>query len=181
MFQTCDGKSVLVAIKGLKNSMQGINNISIQLLKHLQEKHCNLLAEQFNKWMSGDPIDESFKRGILLPLPKVSSPTLLKHYRPIVVLPTIYRLYSTIINNQLMDTCDDFKLVHECQCGFKRKGSTLDQLIVLKSVVHYHISRKLPIFITITDIKNAYGSVIHSKLCLLLKQYGFNDQVTKVV
>ncbi|KAL9653921.1 hypothetical protein ABK040_012979 [Willaertia magna] len=98
-FCNCDRKLVLSIIRKMKNSIRNIDNISILLLKQLQEKHYKILTKQFNKWLSGLLIDKSFKRKLLLPLPKISSFTLLKHFRLIVVLSTIYRVYSTIINN----------------------------------------------------------------------------------
>ena len=90
--------------------------------------------------------------GLLLPLPKVGSPNNITQYRPIVVLSTIYRLFSTIINSQFMLILEEANIIHPAQRGFMKKGSTIDHIITLRSVMSSHIQHKQPLFSMALDI-----------------------------
>ncbi|KAL9641820.1 hypothetical protein ABK040_011805 [Willaertia magna] len=180
-FEEVSGKEVKYFIKKLKNSMQGIDNISVQLLKSMKTSSCQLLANHFNLWIKGLNIPSELKMGILLPLPKVAKPQSFKDFRPIVVLPVIYRLFSTIINSQLMEVCESNNLIHNCQRGFRRKASTLDQLIIVRTVTSHYIQLKKQFFITILDIKNAYGSVLFSKFKDILNSINMNDSNNEAI
>ncbi|KAL9644886.1 hypothetical protein ABK040_005366 [Willaertia magna] len=85
-FTAITSKEVEIFAKKLKNSMQGINNISVNLLKNLDNEMYNTLAFHYNEWLSGKEIHISFslKLGILLPLNAAN----FKTYRSIVELLT---------------------------------------------------------------------------------------------
>ena len=43
-----------------------------------------------------------------------------------------------------------------------------------------HIQHKQPLFSMALDIQNAYGSVNHDRLKLVMKKHGFNEKVSKM-
>ncbi|KAL9655519.1 hypothetical protein ABK040_002186 [Willaertia magna] len=180
-FTAITSKEVEIFAKKLKNSMQDIDNISVNLLKNLDNEMYNTLAFHYNEWLSGKDIPSSLKLGILLPLPKVPIPNNFKDYRPIVVLPVLYRLFATIVNNQFMDICEDYNIISDCQRGFRRKASTLDQLIVVRTVIDEYLFKKKPIFTTTLDIKNAYGSVLFDKFKQILNYIRIHSSANQTI
>ncbi|KAL9651014.1 hypothetical protein ABK040_012758 [Willaertia magna] len=167
-FTAITSKEVEIFTKKLKNSMQGIDNISVNLLKNLDNEMYNTLAFHYNEWLSRKDIPSSLK---LLLLPKIPVLNNFKDYRSIVVLLILYRLFATIINNQLMDICEDYNIISDCQRGLRRKASTLDQLIVVRTVIDEYLFKKKPIFTTTLNIKNAYGSVLFDKFKQILNYF----------
>ncbi len=181
--KTFTKKSLFKTIATTKNSMAGWDNIPVKFLKMLDSKAIDKFVEPFNKIIEGkESIPSSFKQGILIPLPKVDRPTKLNNFRPIVVLPTLYRILSTFINGQIMDIINNNPgIINENQRGFLAKSSTTDNLSVVRTVVNDYIQKGKSIFIATLDIKNAYGSVIHSKLIETLRTKGFNSNTCNLI
>jgi hypothetical protein len=156
-------------------------NIPVQLLKVLDKQSLQLLATAINKAISNQEVPKELGIGILLPLPKTNSPSKLSDFRPIVVLSVLYRLFSSIINFQFMEILERANIIHPAQRGFMRKGSTMDHLITFNTALNYKVHHKQEIHAIALDIKNAYGSVIHSKLIAILKKHGFKSSVTNLI
>lgn len=176
---TC--KELKAIIGKTKNSMSGYDNISVPLLKVLDKPSLNLIAKAISLAMSESDVPAELGVGILLPLPKTPTPSKLSDYRPIVVLSTLYRLFSSVVNIQFMDILERAKIIHPAQRGFMKKGSTMDHLVTLRTAMSSKISEKQQIFAMALDIKNAYGSVIHDRLISILRKHGFHTSVTNLV
>lgn len=176
---TSKGLSELV--RKTKNSMPGYDNISVQLLKVLDKTAMDILARAYNGIIITNNIPPELKQGILIPLPKVGNTISLGDFRPIVVLPTLYRVFSAYINEELGNILEAAKIIHPAQRGFRRKGSTHDHLITLRTAISEYRKNNKQIYTTALDITNAYGSVIHQKLLKIGKDIGLNDSTVDLV
>jgi hypothetical protein len=56
-----------------------------------------------------------------------------KNYRPITILSCLGKLF-TVLSERLTKYSDDFFILNENQCGFRKGYSTLDNLFVSKSI-----------------------------------------------
>jgi len=168
-------------IRKTKNSMPGYDNISVQLLKVLDKTAMDILARAYNGIIITNNIPPELKQGILIPLPKVGNTVSLSDFRPIVVLPTLYRVFSAYINEELGNILEAAKIIHPAQRGFRRKGSTHDHLITLRTAISEYRKNNKQIYTTALDITNAYGSVIHQKLLKIGKDIGLNDSTVDLV
>ncbi|KAG2373708.1 hypothetical protein C9374_011797 [Naegleria lovaniensis] len=180
-FQHITAKELGKVISKTKNSMAGYDNISVPLLKILDNNSLQVLAKCINHTIDSEMVPKELGIGILLPLPKVNMPTKLSDFRPIVVLSVIYRLFSSIINKQFMNILEEANLIHTAQRGFMKKGSTLEHLINLRTALAYKCQHKQEVFAMALDIKNAYGSVIHKRFISILKKHGFRSSVINLL
>ena len=181
-FAAASPNSIGNTIRKMKNSMYGIDRIPMEVFKAMNEAALAKLSDVFNEIIvNGKPIPDSWKSGLLLPIPKCNNPHSLNDFRPIVVLPLIYRIFSSFINSQLMHIVENHQLIHSSQRGFRPNASTTDQLVVVKSIAAKYRQQKKPFFFCTLDIKNAYGSVVHSKLNQILSLTGFNNSVRQTV
>ena len=60
----------------------------------------------------------------IVPVPKCSSPSILSHYRPISVLPTVSKSFEKIIDARVSNFLNKNKLVTNFQYGFRNNTST---------------------------------------------------------
>lgn len=96
--------------------MPGWDNIPVELLKVLDKDSLAIVVDIFNAVIEGnEDIPDSLKRGILLPLPKKDRIATLSDFRPIVVLSTVYRLFSSVINEQFTNILDEAKIIHPAE------------------------------------------------------------------
>ena len=51
------------------------------------------------------------------------------NYRPISILPTILNVFEKHVNSHLMRFLNKYKLIHECQSGFRQKHSCNTALV----------------------------------------------------
>ena len=70
-------------IKNLKNSKQGIDSISITILKENSEFLSYIIADLINKCFETGLFPKSLKKAIVLPLHKKDSTDIMTNYRPI--------------------------------------------------------------------------------------------------
>ncbi|KAF0974530.1 hypothetical protein FDP41_006562 [Naegleria fowleri] len=180
-FHHITAKELDKVISKTKNSMAGYDNISVPLLKILDNNSLQILAKCINHTIDSEMVPKELGIGILLPLPKINMPSKLSDFRPIVVLSVIYRLFSSIINKQFMNVLEEANLIHTAQRGFMKKGSTLEHLISLRTAFAYKYQHKQEVFAMALDIKNAYGSVIHKRFISILKKHGFHSSVINLL
>src|SRR3989338_8325875 len=152
------------------------------VFKSMDNAALEILSQAFNSILvEGLPIPSAWKEGLLIPLPKISQPKSLPDFRPIVVLPIIYRIFSSYVNYHLMEKVEKDKIIHPTQRGFRRSASTTDQLVIVKSIVTEYRKKRSPLFMSTLDIKNAYGSVVHSKLREILNHVGLNLSTSQLI
>ena len=87
-------------------SMPGWDKVPMLVFKSMDKAALEILSQAFNSIIvEGLPIPSSWKEGLLLPLPKISQPKSLSDFRPIVVLPIIYRLLNIYNNVPFISYC----------------------------------------------------------------------------
>ena len=58
---------------------------------------------------------------------------MLKNYRPVSLLPICCKTFEKLIFNALYSFFEDYKLLNQCQSGFKKNDSCISQLV---SITH---------------------------------------------
>ena len=90
-------------IKELKNNKApGIDNLPAELIKEGGNKLIYFLHKLFELIWIKETIPEEWKTGVICPIHKKGDPMLCKNYRPITLLPTIYKLLSKILYIRLL-------------------------------------------------------------------------------
>ncbi len=104
---------------------------------------------------------------IINPIPKSSTldPRDPLSYRGIALACTMYKLYSSILNNRLSLWCEgNNKLVDE-QNGFRKKRSTIDHIASLTNIIDTRKKvKKCLLFCAFIDFRKAYDLVNRDKL-----------------
>lgn len=105
-------------------------------------------------------------------VPKVSSPTTVKDYRPIACCTTLYKLISKIITRRLKEVISD--IVGLAQSAFIEGRSIVDNILFSHEIFKGY-SRKgvSPRCVMKIDLRKAYDSLEWSFLHQILAAYGF--------
>ena len=59
------------------------------------------------------------------------------NYRAITLLSCIGKVFTSIINNRLNKYLEENKILNEMQSGFRKEYSTIDNIMVLYSLIKY--------------------------------------------
>ena len=124
---------------------------------------------------------EDWKKSNVVPVHKKESKNLIKHYRPISLLPIFSKIFETFIFNSLFNYFMQNELL--CQSGFIPGGSYLAQLLSITHEIYKSFDCNPPvdkrgIFF---DASKAFDKVWHEGFILKLRSYGIDSDLLKLL
>ena len=104
-------------------------------------------------------------------------PRLPLQYRGISLLSTVYKIYSSVINNRVMEIAETHKLFVDEQNGFRAKRSCDDHIYSLTTVIRNRQTKKLPTFVAFVDLEKAFDRVDRQLLFYKLRSMGLGGKL----
>ena len=133
------------------------------------------MLELFNDILTNrDDPPETWKHTRLIVIFKKGEPKLVSNYRPIALLPILYKLFSrmlcariesTIINGQ---SCD--------QAAYRKGYSTEDHLLSLTLLIEGCNEWNADLFIGMVDFEKAFDSIEHDPMWNVLEEQGVSTE-----
>ena len=111
---------LLKQIKIYKSS--GIDNISSRILKDALINLNEQLLFLINLSINNNSFPSDWKRGTVIPLPKVSNPSKVGDLRPITLLPIPSKITEKLIYSQIMNFLENNNYISGNQFGFRKKN-----------------------------------------------------------
>ena len=97
------------------------------------------------------------------------------NYRPISLLPSIYKVFKKTIYTQLFQYLTVNSLLHANQYGFRANYSTELELIELVDRIYSQLGeKKIPIAIFM-DLSKAFDTIDHEILISKMEYYGIKN------
>ena len=84
-----------------------------------------------------------------------SDPRIPLNYRGISLLSTIYKIYSSVLNNRLVYYLEDNNVLVNEQNGFHRDRSCTDHVFTLNSI----IQKRKETFVTLIDLQQEHSTI----------------------
>ena len=167
--------------KGSKHISPGLDGITYQLLAKLHWIP-QALANIFNKIIDQQTSPEFWRYGVTILLHKGGSKDL-SNFRPITLTATISKLFHTIVAAWLEHAITDSGLIKTTiQKGFLMGISgAIEHDLVLDEVLSDAKSSKRQLHMLLVDLKNAFGSVPHTKIQWALRRFGVPTWVQQYV
>ena len=143
------------SIKNLKNNKaSSFHCISNEMLKAGKDTLHQVLLPIFNTSLSFNLYPTQWKKDILSPLHKSGDKTDTNNFRRIVVSSCLGKLYSSMLNNRLMEKCKSEKIVHRSQASGKQNVRTADHLLVLQHLITKYVKlNKQKLYVCFYDLK----------------------------
>ena len=152
----------------------GIQGFWIKNLTSLHER----LAEHLQCVLDGNiPVWMTTGKTTLI-LKDPAEPTKESNYRPITCLPTIWKLLTSIISDEIYTFLENQNLIPWQQKGNKRKSrGTKDQLLIDKLITTTARRKHRNLRMVWIDYRKAYDSVPHSWIIKCLRMFGIADNI----
>lgn len=158
----------------------GIDNIHNYWYKKFTCVH-EQLTKQLNDLIEHpEEMPEFLTQGITYMLPKTEDTKNPAKYRPITCLPTIYKILTACITNQIYKYCEEKGIMTEQQKGCRRNAQGCKEQLIIDSVMleqAYKSNRS--IYVTYIDYKKAFDSVPHSWLIHVLEIYKIDKRLVR--
>ncbi|GJZ58056.1 RNA-directed DNA polymerase, eukaryota [Tanacetum coccineum] len=104
-------------------------------------------------------------------IPKVSDAKMVKDFRPISLVGSLYKIIAKLLANHLVHVLGD--IVNEVQYAFVANRQILDGPFILNELLQWCKSKKKQSLIFKVDFEKAYNSVRWDFLDDVLKKFGF--------
>ncbi|CAH2268874.1 jg21145 [Pararge aegeria aegeria] len=149
---------IIEAIKRLKlEKSPGPDNITNEALKTAHTILATPLAELFNLILQKSETPTQWSESNIILLYKKGDPKDIGNYRPISLLPTLYKLFSTIINARISPTIGARQPVE--QAGFRKAFSTIDHIHTLELIIEKYQEHQRPLYLAFIDYQKAFDTL----------------------
>ena len=175
-------EEVKLAVNKLKvGKACGVDCIQNELLK--QEELLTVLWKLLCLCFDKSIVPSIWLKAIISPIPKCATkdPYTPLNYRGISLLSCVSKLYTSILNNRIMNYCEDNSLLEDEQNGFRKNRSCTDHIFSLNSIIKNRINNKESTFCAFIDFEKAFDWVNRDLLLYRLQQYNINGKVYKAI
>jgi hypothetical protein len=150
-------------IKALKQrTSPGKDGISNTLIRHFSKDTIRHLSYIFNASLQFGYFPNTWKHATLLAIPKPQKPPSDPgSYRPISLLSALSKLMERIVANRLANYAQQKSLIPDEQFGFRKRHSTVAQLIRLTDYVTHGFNINRHTGLVMLDVEKTYDTVLY--------------------
>ena len=159
----------------------GNDGILNETLKHMPEDFHDCVHKIFVDMWRQRRTPDHWKTALTVLLYKKDDPTQVKNYRPIGLLPAIYKLWTAIVTRCLTMFVEHHNLLSDAQEGFRGGKNTVRQIHRLIMALEDASHSGSPIYVLYVDFVNAFGAVDHRRMAHILKMQGYPEDIVDVV
>lgn len=103
----------------------------------------------------------------------------ISNYRPISLMPCLYKVFSATLLRRLTKIIDENQPVE--QAGFIRGFSTMDHIHTLKIIIDKYNEYNKPLYISFIDYSKAFDSIFHESIWEALSAQGVNKDYLDII
>ena len=149
--------------------LPGEDNITTAVLQDGGEPIIKALTQLFNKYLSDGRVPSSWKNASVFLIHKKGDTADIKNYRPISLLPVIYKVFSRILLQRMLQALEQHQLQE--QAGVRPGFSTTDHVHVV-SQLQKKPTNKIPLCFAFVDYEKAFDSIEFTPLSTALANQG---------
>ena len=141
------------------NCTAGRDNISANFLSRYRPILVYPLTFICNLAFISGSFPRAFKISQILPIFKSGDRDCVNNYRPISILPTLSKILEKLMNKRLTKYLEKFKLLSDCQYGFRCNKTTSDAVHEVTDYVVSTIDDKNKALAIFIDLAKAFDTV----------------------
>ena len=103
------------------------------------------------------------------------------NYRPISLLPTLSKIYESVLHDRLLKHCIENNIITEKQAAYLKGDSTVSQLLYIVHNIKENWTHKKITQGLFLDVSSAFDKVWHNGLIAKLNQIGVQDLFLKTI
>ena len=105
------------------------------MLNCIFKKHPQILIKLYNSALQNNITVADWIISIITPIHKKGSKMIRENYRGISLISCVYKLFSAILNNRLMESCKERNILSEEQLGFMPGNRTSDAHFIIYNLI----------------------------------------------
>ena len=126
----------------------------------------NNIRHIMEKCLNGQPIPDDWSDSIINPIYKAGPKKveLIATFFGIAITNCCYKLYAKIVNSRLEQFVESHNILPDCQNGFRKQRSTIDNIYILNHCVNKCLAKGKKLYAFYVDYKAAFDSIHRGKL-----------------
>ena len=174
---------ILKALRNLKsNKACGHDQIINEFLKASTGKMTEIYMKLFNLIPFSGKTPNEWSIGMMKPIYKqkgsCDDPN---NYRGITILSCFGKLFTSVINNRLVEYFDENATIVPEQAGFRAGHSTVDQVFTLHCIIDFFLAKKKRLCCLFIDYEKAFDRVESVFLWQKLLDSGVDGHILTVI
>ena len=175
-FREITTEETIRIIHKLKNKHScGHDEISTALLKTVQHELAPSITLVINESLKTGIFPDKLKIAKVIPVYKKGEDNVFNNYRPISLLPSISKIFETVIYKQLYEHIQVHNILTDSQYGFRKSHSTEYTAIELVDRIMRALDKKKIPFNIYIDLSKAFDMIDHQTIFTKLSYYGIQN------
>lgn len=174
-FSPVTNLEVLNFFTSIKSRAVGCDGISRTMLSFMTDNIIPIVTHIINFSLFTGEFPALWRKAYIIPLPKISSPSLPNHYRPISILPFLSKILEAAALSQISSYVFKNNLLSKFQSGFRPGHSTATALLKVTEDVRDGLENSKVTVLVLIDFSNAFNTVDHDILLAILSQIGVSS------
>ncbi|CAH2088198.1 unnamed protein product [Euphydryas editha] len=137
------------------------------------------LTRIFNSVLRTGIIPEQWLKSDITLLYKKGDPLDIANYRPISLLSSVYKLFTSIIHSKINSIIDSKQTVE--QAGFRPGFSTIDHIHTIEQVIEKYSEFNKNLYIGFIDYTKAFDSIHHSSIWQALHNCQIDPTIVRTI
>ncbi len=138
----------------------GPDGISGRVLRSCAEQLAGLFTSIFNESLATFVVPTSFKKSIIIPVPKNSKPSCLNDYRPVAFTSIVMKVFERLLKNHICSSIPDF--LGHLQFAYRPNRSTDDTIsqVLHSSLTHIDSKNGNYVRLLFIDYSSAFNTIV---------------------
>ncbi|KAH9064853.1 hypothetical protein Ae201684P_003633 [Aphanomyces euteiches] len=153
-------------------SAPGLDGVPYRIYFRFRLLLLPLLYTVFNRCWSAKRVPSAWKLSVTELIFKKGDPNSVSNWRPLALQSTIYKLYASILKSRLSLWLESNERLSNSQKGFRQFNGCHEHNFVAQAMLDTTRRSKSPFFAVWYDLRNAFGTMPHDFLWLVLSKLG---------
>lgn len=180
-FRLINSEIIADILSKLKPSRPGSDKIGLNLIRLCTPYILPYLVNIINSILLNGTFPDAWKNALVIPIPKISSPSALSDLRPISILPCLSKLIEKIMEIQMKDFIEKNNILPSIQSGFRQGYSCATALLHVTDDIIRATDNGQSTALVLLDYSKAFDTIDHSLLLTILSSCGFSLDALNVL
>ncbi len=155
----------------------GLDGITGRILRSCADQLAGLFTSIFNESLATSVVPTSFKKSVIIPVPKNSKPSCLNDYRPVALTSTVIKVFERLLKKHICSSIP--ATLDPLQFAYQPNRSTDDAIsqVLHSSLTHIDSTNGNYVRLLFIDYSSAFNTIVPTKLAVKLSDLGLNTSL----
>ncbi len=183
--QSSDGFAITFSEDDVRRELKRVNvrkaagpdGITGHVLRSCADQLAGLFTSIFNESLATSVVPTSFKKSVIIPVPKNSKPSCLNDYRPVALTSTVMKVFERLLKKHICSSIP--ATLDPLQFAYWPNRSTDDAIsqVLHSSLTHIDSKNGIYVRLLFIDYSSAFNTIVPTKLAVKLSDLGLNTSL----